>query len=94
MNASTKIPAHTLELAAKMKGLKFESVVKYLGYDEDANELSVEQLAITLKFGVTAFFTLNDETYHYTLDRVYNANNDKTTKRITKELKGAITELI
>ena len=43
-----------------------------------------EYLAVTLKFGVTAFFIMNEETFDYTYSYTYNAMTDKTSKKLPK----------
>ena len=40
----------------------------------------VEYLAVTLKFGKTAFFLMDNETFKFTYSHTYDAVIDKTTK--------------
>jgi len=40
----------------------------------------VEYLVVTLKFGVSAWFLMDNETFEYSYSHTYNALNDKTTK--------------
>jgi hypothetical protein len=40
----------------------------------------VEYLAVTLKFGKTAFFLMDNQTFNFTYSHTYDAVIDKTTK--------------
>jgi len=40
----------------------------------------IEYLAVTLKFGKTAFFLMDNKTFKYTYSHTYDAVLDKTTK--------------
>ena len=62
-----------LKSFVESKGLQIDTVIP-----NDFEE--IEYLAITLKFGVTAFF-LMDNQFEYSYSHTYNALTDKTYKR-------------
>jgi hypothetical protein len=63
-----------IELKAEQKGLSCSTSIPNRFKDE-------EYLVVDLKFGVCAFFLMDNETFDFTYSHTYNALNDKTTKR-------------
>ena len=43
---------------------------------------NVERLAVSMGNFKTAFFVMDNETFNYTFEKVYNAMSDKTSKRL------------
>ena len=74
------LSASQIIIAANQKGLEVNTVIPH-EFQE------IEYLAVKLKFGVTAFFIMNNETFDYSYSHTYNALNDKTTKRCPKAFK-------
>jgi len=73
----TTYTASQIEITANANAMTVSTVIP--------NEYAeVEYLAVRLKFGVTAFFLMNNETFNYTYSHTYNALTDKTTKRKPK----------
>lgn len=78
--------ATEIENNAKTNGLTVETVIKSNGFDvEKMQDIELEYLSVNLGGFKTAFFLMNDD-FDYNFSHVYNANNDKTTKRLPKKL--------
>jgi hypothetical protein len=66
---------HQIEIIAQNKGFKVKTVIP-------SNFEEIEYLAVTITFGVTVFFLMNNNTFNYNYSHTYNFATDKTTKRI------------
>ena len=79
------IEAYKIATVATIKGLKKKTVIKYVGFDTDKMcDISDEFLMIDLGGCRSAFFLVCQETFDLSYSHTYNANTDKTTKRIPK----------
>lgn len=72
--------AAQIELIAKQNGMTVKTVI-------DGVFSEIERLAVNMGDFKTAFFVMNNETFDYTFEKVYNAMTDKTSKRLPKIFK-------
>ena len=77
--------AHKITTVAAIKGLNTKTVIKNIGFDTDKMcDVSNEFLMVDLGGFKSAFFLVCQETFDLSYSHTYNANTDKTTKRIPK----------
>jgi len=72
--------ASQIETAAQANGMTVKTVTNGV-FSE------FEWLAVNMGGFKTALFVLNNETFDYTFEKVYNAMTDKTTKTLPKIFK-------
>ena len=65
-----------IEYTASMVGFTTQTVIDELN--------DIEKVAVNLGNFRTAIFVMNSKTLDFTYSHTYNANNDKTTKRLPK----------
>lgn len=68
-----KMTGTQIEMKAQELGMNVKTVIPGV-FSE------IEYLAVTLKFGKTAFFLMDNNTFNYTYSHTYDAVLDKTTK--------------